>query len=1197
SISQYSWAFGDGASASGVTASHTYSTPGTYTLVLTVTDDDGATNSTSTSITVTGAGNSAPVATFSATPMTGTAPLAVTFNGGGSTDSDGTIQSYSWSFGDTPTGATGETVQHTYVSPGVYSATLTVTDDDGAFGSNAVEIVVTAPQNVPPIASFTAAPSSGTAPLLVSLDASQSSDSDGTLVSYSWSFGDGATGSGQSGAHTYTSPGDYTLQLTVTDDDGASNSQSVTVTVNEGVNEAPAANFSATPLSGNAPLLVSADASASTDADGTIVSYAWSYGDGTTGTGQAVDHTYTSPGTYSLRLTVTDDDGAVNASTVTITVVGGGNQSPSASFVATPLSGNAPLTVTGDASASTDPDGSIVSHSWDFGDGVTGSGETISHTYLTAGTFTLMLTVTDNDGQVSTTSQTVRVNSASNLAPLASFSASVTSGTAPLLVLFDASASADPDGTITSYSWSYGNGVNGTGVTAAHTFVEPGNFVVRLTVTDDVGGVATSERLIQVTSDIGAQPDLVLRLSLDEVSGTSLNDESGKGQQASLMNGATFDAAGGIEGGAVRFDGIDDLISVADNAELNLSSVTERTISAWFRVEDRFVASRKQVIYEQGGVTRGLSIYVHNGSLYVMGWNDQANESDWGGTFIETGSIESNKWHHVALTLDGSSTTLQPGRLKAYLDGAVFGSGPGSQIWAHQDDIGIGAANSETRFHDEVISGGSANGFRGSIDEIRVYDAILTEGEIQLLASFSGQSINQAPTSVFVLNPTTAQAPANISFDASGSADSDGSIVTYEWDFGDTSTGNGRTTSHRYDTAGTYDIQLAVTDDAGSRSTSNATLVVTAASGNTKPIAAFSTTPIAGSPRSIRFDASASSDADGVLDQFIWDFGDGAAQVGQVVTHDYENGGVYVVQLTVVDNLGGTTVKQETIEVETSLPEALQPSNIGPLGANSTVNFENEQWRVAVRGAQWDPRLDAALFVHRPVNNDVEVVVRVDSVGVEDSLMFVGVSVRGGLSPTAANATVSVLGGDEVVFTYRAANGGWEVESNSAEITLPLWVRVSRKRTRVIGAYSTDGVIWTELADQPLPIEGGVQSGLFARSNDPNRIAFATMSDFSVVIDDDVLIDVPNDYVLSNSFPNPFGQTTQLTLSLSQQEDVLIDVYDIAGRQVAVLQDGPLAPNTLHRVFFDGSGLASGLYLIRFRGESFLTTRKATLIR
>ncbi|MEK7270477.1 MAG: PKD domain-containing protein [Planctomycetota bacterium] len=176
--------------------------------------------------------NVPPVANASANPTAGIAPLAVSFSGSASTDSDGTIVSYAWVFGDGQTG-TGATASHTYASAGTYAATLTVTDDDGATGTNGVTIVVSEPppSNVPPVANASASPTTGTAPLAVSFSGSASTDSDGTIVSYAWSFGDGQTGSGATVSHTYASAGTYTATLTVTDDDGATGIATCVVTV------------------------------------------------------------------------------------------------------------------------------------------------------------------------------------------------------------------------------------------------------------------------------------------------------------------------------------------------------------------------------------------------------------------------------------------------------------------------------------------------------------------------------------------------------------------------------------------------------------------------------------------------------------------------------------------------------------------------------------------------------------------------------------------------------------------------------------------------------------------------------------------------------------------------------------------------------------------------------------------------------
>jgi len=135
-IATYSWNFGDGSSSTGNTASHSFNTAGTYTTTLTVIDSNGLTSSISTPVMVDAAVsvNKAPTAVMSATQLSSTIPMTVTFDGSASTDSDGSIANYSWNFGDGGSG-TGKTVTHTYTTTATFTATLQVTDDKGATDS------------------------------------------------------------------------------------------------------------------------------------------------------------------------------------------------------------------------------------------------------------------------------------------------------------------------------------------------------------------------------------------------------------------------------------------------------------------------------------------------------------------------------------------------------------------------------------------------------------------------------------------------------------------------------------------------------------------------------------------------------------------------------------------------------------------------------------------------------------------------------------------------------------------------------------------------------------------------------------------------------------------------------------------------------------------------------------------------------
>lgn len=295
------------------------------------------------------------------------------------------------------------------------------------------------------------------------------------------------------------------------------------------VQQPPVADLQVDVDSGQAPLTVNFDASASSDADGSITDYEWDLdgdgvfnGDGAEADARGSDTTsyeYTEVGSYTAKVRVTDNSGAKDVAQQEINVSMG--QPPVADLQASPTSGDKPLLVSFDASGSFDPDGSIVDYEWDFdGDGnfnesnngedaAQGDSTPPAFTYVSRGDFTAVVRVTDNNGDKDTDSAQITVT---NSPPTADLQASPLSGPAPLSVDLDASGSSDPGGSITDYEWDidgdgnfnesgYESDSRGDPTPATFEFQHPGTHHVRVRVTDDDGAQDMAQLDIEATND------------------------------------------------------------------------------------------------------------------------------------------------------------------------------------------------------------------------------------------------------------------------------------------------------------------------------------------------------------------------------------------------------------------------------------------------------------------------------------------------------------------------------------------------------------------------------------------------------------------------------------------------------------------------------------------------------------------------
>ncbi len=403
--------YGDGSGAATLplagttfTLSHTYRVAGSYTLTVSVADDDGAAGASSATIVVS---NRVPVADPGAA-VTGTEGAEVRFDGSASRDPDGDALSYLWNFGDGGPAATGANVSHVYVDNGTYTVTLTVSDGRLTAGASTTATIA----NVAP------AVGSLLGGTLVPGETYHGSGSFTDPGADAWTatvdYGDGSgaatlplAGTTFTLSHTYRVAGSYTLTVTVADDDGAAGASRATVVV---TNRAPVANPGAA-VTGTEGAQVRFDGSASTDPDGDALSYLWNFGDGSpAATGANVSHVYADNGAYTVTLTVSDGRLTAGAST-TATIA---NVAPAVS----PLLGGTLLpgeTYHGSGSFA-DPGADAWTATVDYGDGsgaatlpLAGTTFTLSHTYRVAGSYTLTVSVADDDGAVGASRATIVV--------------------------------------------------------------------------------------------------------------------------------------------------------------------------------------------------------------------------------------------------------------------------------------------------------------------------------------------------------------------------------------------------------------------------------------------------------------------------------------------------------------------------------------------------------------------------------------------------------------------------------------------------------------------------------------------------------------------------------------------------------------------------------------------------------------------
>ncbi|KKH49928.1 PKD domain-containing protein [Methanosarcina sp. 1.H.A.2.2] len=468
------WTFGDGTHSTGENPVHTYSKAGLYSVTLTVSNADGSNTLTKSGYIVVSNVLNGPVTSFSASLTSGKAPFTVDFTGQGK----GSPDSWKWSFGDGDT-STEKNPAHTYNKSGLYSVTLTASNEKGSNSLKKTGYIAVPSILAAPVSKFSASPTSGKPPLTVHF----TDQSTGSPTAWKWFFGDGSNSTDKNPVHTYNESGLYAVRLTVSNANGSNTLSKTGYIAVSSFLDTPVTSFSASSTSGKAPLTIRF----TDESTGSPTAWKWTFGDGSDSTETNPVHTYNKSGNYTVSLTTTNAGGSnkVQKSSYIVVSESGtvtsnpGYIIPAATFIASPTAGSMPLTV----SFTDRSTGSPAAWKWTFGDGTNSIEKNPVHTYNKSGKYSVTLTASNADGSNALTKTGYIVVSNTLNGPVTSFSASPTSGKAPLTIRFTDESTGSP----TSWRWIFGDGNFSTEKSPAHTYNKSGRYTVTLTASNADG--------------------------------------------------------------------------------------------------------------------------------------------------------------------------------------------------------------------------------------------------------------------------------------------------------------------------------------------------------------------------------------------------------------------------------------------------------------------------------------------------------------------------------------------------------------------------------------------------------------------------------------------------------------------------------------------------------------------------------------
>jgi cytoskeletal protein CcmA (bactofilin family) len=890
---------------------------GIYEFELQVRDNKGALSSDTVQVMVIGVGNQAPLADAGLNQLINLPVNFTTLTGAG-TDVDGSIAGFAWRKISGPASGTigfpgAASTAVTNLGEGTYIFELTVTDNKGASGKDSVVVTVSPALNLPPVVNAGADQAIMLPQNSITLTGS-ASDADGSVSLISWTQLSGPAGSVISQPAklittvTGLSMGIYEFELSVTDNAGATTSDIIQVTVNSAGNQAPVADAGAD-QDVTLPVNVVTLSGTATDIDGTISTYAWTK---ISGPAQGLMMSPNSAttlvtnlaiGVYSFELTVTDNNGANSTDTIKVTVLAAVNQAPLAD-AGKDQTISLPVTSATLAGMGTDDDGTIASYNWTKISGPAAGAMTSPNAALTLlnnlaeGTYTYVLTVTDDDGAVGKDTVIVTVTPAPNQFPSADAGANIVI-TLPLDSTLLNGSAADVDGTIVSYSWKMISGAAGAGIknatqAAALAYsLKQGQYLFELTVQDNDGAASTDTVQVTVNPAINLAP--VANAGSDVVISLPVN--------STLLNGSATDADGTIV--SVSWT------KISGPAAGNLTGQNTFTTSA--------------IDLVQGSYGFELTVTDNNGAVSKDVVNVIVNA-------VANLAPVANAGIDQQIQLPVNSTTLNGTGTDA--DGNIA-----SYTWAKISGPASGVITSPTA---------SATALTNLVEGIYQYQLIVRDNNGATARDTIQVTVNAAPNQAPVANAGMDQTIALPKTDVTLTGDAtdvDGAITSYSWrkisgpaQGTIASPGSGITSVINL-VVGVYQFEFSVTDDKGATARDTVQVTVTLA-GNELPTANAGVDQDIILPVNTTTLTGNASDPDGFITTYLWRKISGPAS-GTIATPSSATSavnslvkGIYLFEFTVTDNDGA--VVKDTIRV------SVNDVNFAPVanaGANQTITL------------------------------------------------------------------------------------------------------------------------------------------------------------------------------------------------------------------------------------------------------------------